>query len=268
MRIDLAGTSLAVVHHGDEIATGRPVAIFLHGAGMNRSVWALQAPLLGGRGHTVLVPDLPGHGSSPGPQLRDVESLADLVWQLADHQCCDRIALIGHSMGALVALAAAGRQPERVARLALLGAAAALPVNDALLAAAASRPAEAIEMIAGWGLGRRAELTGGCAPGVALSGIVRAVLASAKPGVLHADLAACAAWGGGPKAAAAVTCPTLVLAGAEDRMVPTKRTSALASTFRHADLRVVPAAGHMMMLEAPATVADALVAFLGEELPD
>lgn len=268
MRIDLVGTPLAVAHYGADVETGRPVAIFLHGAGMNRSVWALQAPLLGSRGHTVLVPDLPGHGSSPGPPLRDVESLADLVWQLVDRLRLGRIGLIGHSMGALAALAATGRHPERVRRLALLGAAAALPVNEALLQAAAVRPKIAIDMIADWGVGQRAGLAGGCAPGVSTDRVVRAVLATAGPGVLHTDLAACAAWGGGPEAAAAVSCPTLVLTGQEDRMVPRKRAAGLAEAIRGGRLQIVPQAGHMMMLEAPATVADALVAFLGEELPD
>jgi pimeloyl-ACP methyl ester carboxylesterase len=267
MRLDIAGRLVSLAVHGPPPSPDVPAVLFLHGAGMDGSVWALQAPRLGAKGATALVPDLPGHGRSGGDLLTSIDSLAALVWQLADALGLRRIALVGHSMGALTALAAAGARPERATHLALLGAALALPVNAALLAAARDEPAKAAGLIAGWGLGCRASLTGGGVPGGSLDGAVRALLAGARPGALHADLAACDAYKDGTAAAARVTCPTLVLIGAEDRMAPPKRGRELAAAIAGAAAVVVPGAGHMLMLEAPEPVARALIGGLTRPRP-
>src|SRR4051812_41052180 len=101
MRVDLDGAAVAVAVHGAAPSSNRPAILFLHGAGMDRSVWALQAPRLGGRGLTALVPDLPGHGHSSGQPLPSIEALATCVWRLVDALGLTRLALVGHSMGAL-----------------------------------------------------------------------------------------------------------------------------------------------------------------------
>lgn len=267
MRLDVEGRPINLAVHGPPPSPDTPAVLLLHGAGMDRSVWALQAPRLGGRGVTALVPDLPGHGRSGGEPTASVDALAAFVWNLADALGLRRLALVGHSMGALAALAAAASAPERVTGLALLGGALALPVNAALLAAARDEPARAAGLIAGWGLGRRASLTGGGVPGASLDGAVRALLASARPGVLHADLAACAAYAGGAAAAARIACPTLVLIGAEDRMAPPRRGRELAAAIPGATSEVVPGAGHMPMLETPEPVALALLRLTARPRP-
>jgi pimeloyl-ACP methyl ester carboxylesterase len=259
MRLEIDGASINVAVHGPLPLPGIPAVLFLHGAGMDGSVWALQAPRLGSKGITALVPDLPGHGRSGGEPCPDIEALAALVWKLADSVGLPRLALVGHSMGALTALAASN---DRTDRLALLGAALALPVNAALLTAARDTPEKAAGLIAGWGLGRRAGLSGGSVLGGSLDGAVRAILTSARPGVLHADLAACNAYTGGTAAAGRITCPALVLIAAEDRMAPPKRGRELGSAIPGATVEKVPHAGHMLMLEAADAVTKALLAFL------
>ena len=262
MRLNLDGAAVAVAVHGPAPSRDRPAVLFLHGAGMDRSVWALQAPRLGGRGLTSLVPDLPGHGRSPGEPLPSIEALAAFVWRLADALDLPRLALVGHSMGALTALAAAAAEPSRAERLVLIGGALALPVNAALLTAARDAPARAAGMIAGWGLGQRGGLSGGGLPGASLDGGVRALLTHSRPGVLHADLAACDAYKDGPAAAARIACPTLVLVGAEDRMAPPRRGRELGQAIPGAVVELVEGAGHMLMLEEADAVTDALLRFL------
>jgi pimeloyl-ACP methyl ester carboxylesterase len=267
MRLDLGGAAVNVAVHGPDPGAGAPAVLLLHGAGMDRSAWALQAPLLGGKGFTALVPDLPGHGRSGGAPLPTIEALAAFVWRLADALGLGRVSLVGHSMGALAALAAAAAGPARAERLALLGAALAMPVNVSLLNAARHDPERAAGLIAGWGLGRRGALGGGGLPGASLGAGVRATLATARPGVLHADLAACDAYAGGPEDAARVACPTLVLAGAEDRMAPPRRGRELGEAVAGAVTELVPGAGHMLMLEAPDAVTTALLALLRRPVP-
>src|SRR5579863_3744087 len=84
-----------------------PTVVLLHGAGMNHTVWALQARALAHHGRNVLAIDFPGHGNSAGPALTTIEDLAD--WLLRALRALDvgRFRLAGHSMGSLVALEAA-----------------------------------------------------------------------------------------------------------------------------------------------------------------
>jgi pimeloyl-ACP methyl ester carboxylesterase len=181
MRLDIEGRPVSLAVHGPPPSPDVPAVLFLHGAGHGRQRLGAPGAPLGARGVTALVPDLPGHGRSGGDLLTSIDSLAALVWRLVDALGLRRLALVGHSMGALTALAAAAAEPERATNLVLLGAALALPVNAALLAAARDEPATAAGLIAGWGLGRRASLTGGGVPGGSLDGAVRALLTGARP---------------------------------------------------------------------------------------
>jgi pimeloyl-ACP methyl ester carboxylesterase len=90
---------------------------------------------------------------------------------------------------------------------------------------------------------------------------MRLLTCAAGP-VLHTDLAACAAYEGGLAAAAKVRCPTLVLAGKSDRMTPAPQAARLAAAIKGGRLVTLPACGHMMMVEQPDAILDALVEFV------
>ena len=123
---------------------------------MDHIVWALQARSLAHRGRAVLALDLPGHGRSAGPALTSIAEMAAWLIRFLDAAGIAQAALCGHSMGALIALAAAASAPDRVRRLALLGVAARMPVHPDLLAAA--RPIRAWPPISSspGAMGRRA----------------------------------------------------------------------------------------------------------------
>lgn len=168
--------------------------------------------------------------------------------------------LAGHSMGALVALDAAARHPDRVAGLALLGVAERMPVHPDLLKAAADNDPLAVELVTGWGFGPRGLVGGNAAPGLALVPTGRRLMGRQAPGVLGIDLAACNAYAQGAEAAGRVACPALFLLGALDRMTPAKAGKALAALVEGARATVLPGIGHMVMVEAPDATTDALVA--------
>ena len=96
-----------------------PSLVLLHGAGMDHSVFALQARALAHHGRNLLAFDLPGHGRSAGPALPSIGALADWVLAAARAAGAERFRLAGHSMGALVALETAARGGGRVEALAL-----------------------------------------------------------------------------------------------------------------------------------------------------
>ncbi len=124
----------AVAIDRDEVAHA-PLVVLLHGAGMNRSVWSQQTRWLAHHGTRALAVDLPGHGDSEGPALPSVGDLAAWAAALAD-ALGDRIHVIGHSMGAFIALEAAATSPDRVASVVLLGVGATMAVHPDLQAAA------------------------------------------------------------------------------------------------------------------------------------
>src|SRR5205823_14916427 len=90
--------------------------------------------------------DEPGHGRSEGPPLPDVESLADWTLALADAAGVREAALVGHSMGSLIALESASRAPARVSRLVMVATAYPMKVSEALFAAAREAPLAAIKV--------------------------------------------------------------------------------------------------------------------------
>jgi pimeloyl-ACP methyl ester carboxylesterase len=245
---------------GKEHGPNQPLIVFLHGAGMDHSVWALQSRWFAHHGGSVLAVDLPGHGRSAGPPLTDIASLADWTERVIVRMSCERASLIGHSMGALIAVETAARHPDRVASLSLIGAAAKMPVRPDLLAAAKANSHDAIDMVSLWGLGARATMGGNLAPGLWMLGGAERQLEKAAPGVLYADLVACNEYRTGAEAAAKVICPTTLILGERDMMTPVRGGLALASLITGAETDVLKSAGHMMMSERPDEVLDALTA--------
>lgn len=240
----------------------RPHAIFVHGAGLDHTVWAFQSRWLAFRGFNVLAVDLPGHGRSAGPALPAIGALADWVIALMNAAAIEQAVLIGHSMGSLIALETAARAPERTRRLVLIGSAAAMPVHPDLLAAARENRHEAIDMVNLWGYGQRAGLGGSTAPGLWMTGAGERILERARPGVLYADLAGCNAYSAGLEAARNVRAPTLLISGERDQMTPLKSAQKLAAAIPGARLQSLAGAGHMLMAERP----DELIAALKAEL--
>jgi pimeloyl-ACP methyl ester carboxylesterase len=173
------------------------------------------------------------------------------------------VTLVGHSMGALICLETAARHRRRIDGLALLGAAPAMPVHPALLAAAARPEPLAAELICDWGFGPAGHFGGHRAPGSWMMGHALRLLQRAAGPLLHTDLAACNAYEGAPAAAAKIRCPTLVLAGTRDRMTPARQAARLAAAIKGAACVTLPGAGHMMMVEQPDATLDALVGFVG-----
>ena len=249
--IRLGGKSVRLGLGRDE-AGSSPALLLLHGAGMDHRVWEAQLAALGAEGVLSCAPDLPGHGGSDGPALTGIAEMAGWVLRLADALNLDGVALAGHSMGALVALEAAGRLQSRLRGLALIGAAAEMPVNPALLACARTDLPQAAAMIASWGYGPTAQADGRAEAG-------RRIIEATPPGVLASDLAACAAYSQARAAAARVKAPTLVISGGKDRMTPSRRGRMLAETIAGAQFLELPEIGHMPMAEAPGELSAALI---------
>jgi len=240
----------------------RRTVVFVHGAANDHSVWLLQSRYIAHHGWNALALDLPGHGRSGGDALPTVDAIAEWLVDVLDVAKLPRAALVGHSLGALASLACAARHPSRVEKVALLGPAVPMEVSDALLDAAKADDHVAYELINGWSTSPGKQLGGNTVPGMWLLGNGMRLMERTKPGVLHADLAACRGYADGLAAAADVRCPSLVVIGARDLMAPPRSAKALVDTLAGVRVVTLPDTGHAMMAEQPDAVLDALRAFL------
>lgn len=262
MKLTVDGREAFAATGGRPFDPARPALVFIHGAGMDHTVWTLQTRYFAHHGWSVLALDLPGHGGSSGPPMKDVPAMADWVVEAVSVAGAQRFAVAGHSLGALIALEAAARAGNRALALMMLGAAAAMPVNPALQGAADKGDHGAVEAMIGWGFGRPAQIGGNRAPGAWMPGAGLRTLERGLRGPLGVDLKASNDYAGAKEAAAQVACPVLVLAGDDDRMAPLKGAKHMVGAFADASLTVLPATGHMMSIERPDETLDALRDFL------
>ncbi|MGE5094953.1 MAG: alpha/beta fold hydrolase [Betaproteobacteria bacterium] len=246
---------------GRPFESTRPTIVFVHGAAFDHTVWQWQSRYLAHHGYSVLAVDLPAHGRSPGLARTSIEAMAEWLEALVEAAGLTSVMLVGHSMGSLVTLEAARRHPERVAKLALVGTAVPMAVGPAFLAAAKDNAPEGFDMEAVWGHSRSAVLATSPVPGTYLLGASRRLNGRSRPGVLHADLAACDAYRPPAEALAQVKVPTLVVGGRRDQMTPLKAGRAVAGAIPGARF-VALDAGHSMMNEAPRELLSALREFL------
>ncbi len=261
MEARVAGKKAFAYTAAHAIDPAKPTIVFVHGAGLDHSSWALQSRYFGYHGRNVLAVDLPGHGRSEGPPLPSIEAMADWVIALMDAAGVAKAAIAGHSMGALIALECAARHPGRVTGIALIGVAYPMKVSDAFLGAAKANDTAAYDMETIWGHAAQVPLAGNPSPGMWMYGDTLARLSRLAPGVLHTDLSACNAYAGGLESAAKVKCPVQFVLGARDVMTPPRAAQALAAAIAGARTALIPPSGHSLMAEAPDATLDALIAW-------
>jgi len=239
-----------------------PVLAFIHGAEQDHSVWALQSRYLAHHGFGVLALDLPGHGRSGGAPLTHIEDIADWSVAVLDAAGIASAALVGHSMGSLVALECAARHPRRVNRIALLGVAFPMRVSPELLRATREDEPAARDMINVWSHWAYAHYPSNPGPGFWVPGENLRLMQRQKPGVLHADFAACNDYAQGLARAAQVKCPALLILDRRDAMTPARGALEVARVIPGARTVTLEGSGHNLMGEKPDEVLDALVEFL------
>ncbi len=239
--------------HGAEDVT-RPPVILIHGAGGDHLYWPPQLRRL--PNERIFALDLPGHGKSRGIGHHTIEDYANSILAFMEALKLASAVLIGHSMGGAVALQAALEAPKSMIGLALLGSAARLRVGSRLLHLLAdrSRVQAAVDLI----------IEQSFAPETSprFVELAKQRMLESRPSVLYGDFQACNAFEPPFEQVARIAAPTLIIFGAEDKMVPVATGRVLQEQLPQSRLEIVAAAGHMVMLEQPERVAELLSAFL------
>lgn len=279
----MSGTTL---HWIDEPVLGGRIAVHEAGAGNGRAVLLVHG--IGDNGARdfqeqiawlresfhVVAPDLPGFGESDkGNRLYTPANYADVLKRVADRFLGRPFVLIGHSMGAVVALRYAGTYAQDVEQLVLMDAPGVLHRVSttgqyfANLGMAFVPPAlDPSERIAG--LARRLAAPfgrPGLDPGIVLgSPDLRQTALDGEPSriaalaLVNEDLS---------DALPRVLAPTLILWGTKDDVAPLRNGRVLAWMLPHARLQTIEGVGHTPMTESPARLRALLEAFLSSGLP-
>ena len=216
-----------------------PGLLLIHGLSSSHRVWQRNLAALG-QGHRLLIAELFSPGA--GPRVRLADQARHLAEALA--QEARPVAVIGHSLGGLVALELATSRPELVDRLVLVDVPAmpsVAPLSRRL--ATLAQP--------------------GSLADARSVGVVALTLLSGNPLQLL-DATAVSVRSDLGATAADIRIPTLVVWGEQDSLVPVEVGRRLTGLIPGARLRVLPGTGHQPQWEAPDAFHSAVQAFLAE----
>ena len=241
-RIAIDGGTLAYHTAG----TGLPI-VFVTGLSGGSSYWRSQVQAFSSAFQTVTF-DHRGVGASEGPPPYSVEQWAGDTLRLMDHLELDRVHLVGHSTGGAIAQVLAADHPDRVASLVLGGTWARPDARFARLFTFRKRLLHETESDAYEDLG----LTLGMPADVPVTNELRQVAGQTPRDVTAARIDALLAYDAG-KRLGNIRSSTLVVAAADDVLVPCHLSKVIADEIRDARLFVFERGGHHF----PQTQADA-----------
>ena len=245
----------------EKTGTG-PAVVLIHGLGGATTIYDPQVAALA-ETHTVLRYDLSGHGRSPfaGPASIDrwVEELSGLL----EAEGIEQTALVAHSMGTLVANTFAAKYPDKVTKIALLGAVRAQPEAAKTATRARARTVRQGGMSAVADTIVAAALSTDTHSSRPLTvALVRELLLGQDPAGYATACEALAA--AAEPDFAKIEVPVLLLTGDEDKVSPAAVNGDLLALYPHADMHVIEGVGHWHTLEDPDAVSHRLQEFLNQ----
>ena len=259
MYIDVRGNKTYAATGGKEFDNSLPTVMFVHGSGLDHCSWALQTRWFAYNGYSVLAPDLPGHSLSAGKPLESIEDMGAWLADFIRAAGADSVHAVGHSQGFLDVLELARQAPELLQSITGVGTAGAIPVNPALIDAAANSAGAAAEMLLMWGFGPDAQYGISAVPGMQPIAIGRQIMAR-NP--LYEDLVACNNYQEGTTVAKGIDLPSQLILARKDLLTPIKAGKAFAEEL-NASVTIIERYGHMLPIEAPRQTLQKLRELIG-----
>ncbi|MBX0327341.1 alpha/beta hydrolase [Oscillochloris sp. ZM17-4] len=266
----------------EEHSQGDHTLIFIHGYSANRTIWTREVARMAGHGRCVTL-DLPGHypaSAPPGYRALCQDDLLDLeINAIREIAGGGRVTMVGHSTGGMVALAAAAMLPEVVSRVIAISPVVWGPLAGFLglyqrqmripggypLYWLNYRLTQLLPGYLRWGIG---QFYSGDPAAYARNPVAAAAMPTWYPDYRRSQIGNFATLLGALAGcdirplAAQVACPSLVVAGARDPVVPIAQSRWLAQHLPRATLLEIPTSGHLPHWEAAEQVDAAVDGWL------
>lgn len=245
-----------------ESGSGVPV-VLLHGFPHDRALWAPQLAYPAS-GFRYIALDLPGFGDSVQLAEANLDAWADWLAAVLDTMKIDRAVIGGLSMGGYLAFAFWRRHPGRVSALILADTRAGADSEEAR-----AKRREMQSLVLAEGSGAVAEKMIGGMVGKStrekradVVAILDAMMRRASVGGITDALQALMDRDDSTETQGTITVPTLVMCGEDDTLTPVAESRAMVDAIPGSRLGLIPSAGHVSNIEAPAVFNGLLSDFL------
>ncbi len=240
--------------------------VWLHAFPLSSLMWEAQRRRLG-ESYQMITPDLPGFGGSPRLAKPSIAGMASSVLALLDRLTVRvPVVLMGLSMGGYVVFELLRQAPERIAAVGLISTRAV--ADTAKQRTARGKLIERIHA-EGWPtvaptlLPRLLGQTTRTQRPKIVAQVTEQLLANEPAGIIDA-VQAMAARVDSTAQVSSIQCPTLIVAGDEDALIPAADTEAMCRAIPNAQLTRIPRAGHLVNLEQPARFSGVVQRFVRE----
>jgi len=229
---------------------GQPALLFIHGAGGDHTIWGEQLRELA-QDFSVVALDLNGHGRSPAREGDGFQTYTEDVLAVLNALAMPMV-IVGHSMGGAIALTVALQRPKNLVGLGLVGTGARLKVHPQILELCQTDFERAIDFIVQWAFADQSPRE--------LRERARQQMRRNGADALFRDFSGCNTFDVMARLSE-ITLPTLILCGRDDKLTPVKYSEYLQQNIPNAQLKIIEGAGHMVMLEQPQAITQALREF-------
>ena len=247
------------LHPNTKIRKNSEPIIFIHGTGMDHTVWTLPVRYFSRKKRDVMAIDLPGHGNNKDKPLDSINKISKYIYNFLDKNSITKCSIVGHSMGSLIALEMASSQPKRINAISMIGTAFPMQVNEALLESAKESPEIAINILTFMGYSYASRLGGNKTPGMWMTESTKRLMQKSKKGIIYKDLKACSEFSDGLEKARDVRCKVQLILGSNDFLTPRIKAQDLIENFKEPLVEEIEGSGHSLMMEEPNKVLDFLI---------
>ena len=256
MILEVENKKVFASNAGQSFDKKKETIVLLHGSGQSHVVWSLTDQFLSDIGYNVYALDLPGHGNSDGESLKSIEEMSSWLDKVIKKIGIEKLSIIGHSQGCLVALDYTNKFSNKVKKLIFIAGSYEIPVNQSLISLAESGNMESLNLMMKWGYGYSKQFIGG--------NPLQKILNSSREvrEVLAVDLKACNNYKNGLAATKKINCPSLFVFGELDKMIKINKGKEFSSLVPGSKTHIIKECGHMIILENPFEMREKVAEFL------